>query len=322
MKIGVIGPGRVGTGLARLLADRGYSVTAVAGKSSAHAAALADAVPDCEAVPPQAVADTCDLVFITTPDSAIATVADTVTWRRGQGVVHCSGALPAAALDGVARFGAAPGGFHPLQSLPDAEAAFANLPGSFIAVEAAEPLLVQLTGMADTLGCAWGYVPPHARPAYHAAAVLVSNYTVALVHAGIDIWRALGKTEAEAREALLPLLRGTERNVRRLGPRAALTGPVARGDWSTVSRNLDAITAAAPQHTLTYAALALAMVYNNLAPTDVSGSVASGRSDPTSKQDSAVGDATSGSAVAKNSAAIESELRALVGAALRNRGRL
>ena len=34
----------------------------------------------------------CDLVFITTPDDAIGTVAAALTWRPGQGVVHCSGA--------------------------------------------------------------------------------------------------------------------------------------------------------------------------------------------------------------------------------------
>ena len=189
MNIGVIGPGRVGGGLARLLAERGYAAPAVAGRTPERAQNLAASLPACEAVPAQEVADTCDLVFITTPDSAIAAVARAVSWRPGQGVVHCSGALPAAALAMVEKFGALPGAFHPLQTLPDAQAACANLPGSFVAIEAAEPLLGRLTAIADALGCAWGYVPPASRPAYHAAAVLVSNYTVALAHAGVELWR-------------------------------------------------------------------------------------------------------------------------------------
>ena len=73
-------------------------------------------------------------------------------------------------------------------------------------------------------------------PAYHAAAVLVSNYTVALTHAGVALWRAIGKTEAEALQALVPLLQGTVHNLHRLGPSDALTGPVARGDWPTVEK--------------------------------------------------------------------------------------
>ena len=268
MKIGVIGPGRLGTGLARLLADRGYALPAVAGKTPAHAETLAAALPDCKPTSAQAVADTCDLVFITTPDNAINAVASAVTWQRGQGVVHCSGALPAAVLSVVEQHGALPGAFHPLQTLPDAQAAFTNLPGAFVAIEAEEPLLGRLAAIAAALECTWGYVPPDARPAYHAAAVLVSNYTVALTHAGVALWRAIGKTEAEALQALVPLLQGTVHNLHRLGPSDALTGPVARGDWPTVEKNLQAVAESAPQHTLTYAAMALTMIYNNLAPTE------------------------------------------------------
>ena len=301
MKIGVIGPGRVGTGLARLLADRGYDVRAIGGKSLAHAEPLAASLPNCVAARPQTVADSCDLVFITTPDNAINAVARAVTWQRGQGVVHCSGALPAAVLSVVEQHGALPGAFHPLQTLPDAQAAFSNLPGTFVAIEAEEPLLGQLAAIAAELECTWGYVPPDARPAYHAAAVLVSNYTVALTHAGVALWRAIGKTDAEALQALLPLLQGTLHNLRRLGPTDALTGPVARGDWATVEKNLEAIADTAPQYTFTYAAMALAMLYNDLASTD-------GK------------DAAAGKEYAVGKDAIERELRSLLGATLRNRG--
>ncbi len=296
MNIGVIGPGRVGAGLARLLAERGYAVRAVAGRSAAGVQALAAALPVCEAASAQTVADTCDLVFITTPDSAIAAAARDVTWRREQGVVHCAGALPAAELSSVEKFGALPGAFHPLQTLPDARAAFTNLPGSFVAIEAAEPLRARLIAIAADLGCVWGYVPPEARPAYHAAAALVSNYTVALAHAGVDLWRALGKSEQEALDALLPLLQGAARNLRRLGPTGALTGPVARGDWATVAQNLAAIERTAPQHTFTYAAMALSMIYNDLA-------------------------SAAGAEAAAGRDAIEEELRSLLCAAARNRGK-
>lgn len=301
MNIGVIGPGRVGTGLARLLADRGYTVRSVSGKTPAHAGTLAKALPGCEATSPQAVADTCDLVFITTPDAVIAAIADTITWRRGQSVVHCSGALPAAALAAVEHHGALPGAFHPLQTLPDAQAALANLPGSFIGIEAEEPLLEQLTEIAESLDCTWGSVPAAARPAYHAAAVLVSNYTVALAHAGIELWQAMGKSEKEALHALLPLLQGAVHNLRRLGPTAALTGPIARGDWATVQRNLAAIDENAPQHTFVYAAMALAMIYNNLAAIDGN-------------------DGAFGKDCAVDKAALERELQTLLSATLKNRG--
>jgi predicted short-subunit dehydrogenase-like oxidoreductase (DUF2520 family) len=56
-------------------------------------------------------------------------------------------------------------------------------------------------------------------------------------------------------DACLDLVRGTVDNVERLGPRDALTGPVARGDWDTVARHLAALD---PSEREAYAALASA----------------------------------------------------------------
>ena len=194
-----------------------------------------------------------------------------------------------------------PGAFHPLQTLPDAQAACENLPGSFVGIEAQEPLLGKLAGIASALECTWGYVPAAARPAYHAAAVLVSNYTVALAYAGIALWQALGKSEQEGLEALVPLLQGSVHNLRRLGPEDALTGPMARGDWATVQRNLTAIREAAPQQAFPYAAMALAMIYNDLAAIDGN-------------------DGAFGKDCATDKAALERELRSVLTDTLKNRG--
>ena len=155
--------------------------------------------------------------------------------------------------------------------------------------------------IASALECTWGYVPAAARPAYHAAAVLVSNYTIALAHAGIELWQALGKSEQEGLEALVPLLQGAVNNLRRLGPEDALTGPMARGDWATVQRNLTAIRETAPQQAFPYAAMALAMIYNNLAAIDGN-------------------DGALGKNCAVDKTALERELQTLLSATLKNRG--
>ena len=64
----------------------------------------------------QQVADGCDLVFVTTPDSAIAEVTGAVTWRSGQGVAHCCGAASTELLEAAANAGAAVGAMHPFQT--------------------------------------------------------------------------------------------------------------------------------------------------------------------------------------------------------------
>ena len=76
LKLGFIGAGTVGTALAVRLSSKGYQVVAVSSRSQTSAENLARAITGCRALTNnQAVADTAELVFITTPDDAIATVA-------------------------------------------------------------------------------------------------------------------------------------------------------------------------------------------------------------------------------------------------------
>jgi predicted short-subunit dehydrogenase-like oxidoreductase (DUF2520 family) len=94
-------------------------------------------------------------------------------------------------------------------------------------------------------------VAPGHRAAYHAAATIASNHLVALVGQAARVAGAAGIPS----DALWPLLRSTLANVEALGPEAALTGPVARGDVDTVVRHLEALD---PDERTAYAALARA----------------------------------------------------------------
>jgi predicted short-subunit dehydrogenase-like oxidoreductase (DUF2520 family) len=85
------------------------------------------------------------------------------------------------------------------------------------------------------------------RPAYHAAASIASNFLVALEAAAEEVAGAAGLEPEEARAALAPLVRTTVENWEQLGPRRALTGPVARGDDLTVAAQRAAVREAAPQ---------------------------------------------------------------------------
>ena len=115
--LGFIGAGILGTGLALALHQAGCTVSSVASRRFQSARALADRIPGCVPFPTaQEVADGADLVFVTTPDSAIETVAGDVGWRPGQYVVHCCGALGREALQAAERQGAETGAFHPFQT--------------------------------------------------------------------------------------------------------------------------------------------------------------------------------------------------------------
>lgn len=263
MRVGFVGAGAVGTALAVTLAQRGYLVVATASRTMASAERLADAVnattpAACLALPdPQQVADRCDMVFITTPDDVIEEVAGRIRWRPGQFMVHCSGALSSDDLRSVTAKGAQVGGFHPLQSFAGVAEALQNIPGSMFGLEADEPLLTSLEEMARRLDGRWVHLRAEDKVLYHAAAVMTSNYTVALMKMATDLWLLFGTSRSEAVEALLPLLRGTVGNITRIGLPACLTGPIARGDYGTVEKHLRALEDRAPQLTEAYRMLGL-----------------------------------------------------------------
>jgi len=239
LNIGFIGAGTTGTALASRLDQQGYTVRAVSSRSLASAKRLADRVENCHVYEtPQEVANNTNLIFITTPDDVISTIASTISWHENQYIVHCSGAHSLDILESVKNLGATPGGFHPLQTFADIEQAFNNLPGSTFAIEAQEPLLTTLKEMAISLKGEWVLLAAGDKALYHTAAVFASNYLVTLVKLATDLWGDFGVPQQQAIKALLPLLRGTLQNIQNIGLPNCLTGPIARGDLGTINKHI------------------------------------------------------------------------------------
>ncbi len=253
LNVGFIGAGTVGTALAVRLRQKGYKVIAVASRTPASAERLAGMIDNCEVHNSgQAVADVAEMVFITTPDDAIAKVAAQVEWHSGQSVVHCSGADSLDILEPATKAGAQAGAFHPLQTFASVAYAIENIPGSAFALEAEESLLSTLKEMAVALEGRWIELRPGDKVIYHAAAVFACNYLVTLVKLATDLWQIIGVSSPEATQALLPLLRGTINNLGNVGLPHCLTGPIARGDLGTISKHLTALQAKAPALLTTY----------------------------------------------------------------------
>ena len=248
LRIGFIGAGRLGQALAWSLAQVGLKVVAVSSMIEEHAHALAEPIADCECLAPQAVVDACDLVFVTTPDSVIGPTCDSLNWRAGQAVVHCSGVTEVGVLEHALAQGACTGGFHPMQTFGDPHAAVRSLPGCTITVEAADPVLMDLLlQMVSTLGCAANRLPAGMRGRYHAAAGYTSQFINALFDQAIRLWQTWGATEEEALRALWPLAQGTLSSIQSAGVARGMPGPVSRGDLSSIEKHLRAVTPMGPQ---------------------------------------------------------------------------
>jgi predicted short-subunit dehydrogenase-like oxidoreductase (DUF2520 family) len=251
--IAMVGSGRLGTSLALALHEAGYPVSAVAGRTPGAAASLAARVGAEVSAPGGPFA--ADLVFLAVPDRAIAGVAADGAWREGQVVAHCSGAFGLELLDAAAAAGALRGCLHPLQTFAAPAGDSTLFRGIAAGIEGDGVAAATLEQVTRDIGAQPFSLDGIDRAAYHAAAVFASNDVIALMAAAARAWELAGLPAAAAREALAPLMLAAARNVAVRDLPAALTGPVVRGDATTVERHLAAL-AAEPSLRDLYAALA------------------------------------------------------------------
>jgi predicted short-subunit dehydrogenase-like oxidoreductase (DUF2520 family) len=246
MTVSIVGTGRVARALGRRLRELGWSVGAVTGRSLASARAAVQAIGGGQAFgePTPKILNS-RFILIATPDSAIATLAKNLSaiggssWR-GKIVLHTSGALDATVLQPLADQGASTGSMHPIQTFsdqntPDLSQILFGIDGSPAAVQMARKIIRQMDGVAVRLS------GPN-KAAYHAAGIFACGFVLVLMETGTRLLMSQGFKRRQALRALLPLARQTLDNLERVGPHAAWTGPLSRGDFSTVERHVHALT--------------------------------------------------------------------------------
>lgn len=214
-RVRIIGPGRAGTSLHRALSRAHWPLEPLVGRGEDVRGA----------------ADDVDLVVIATPDASVAAVASAITPRSDVVVAHLSGSLGLAPLAGHDRRAV----LHPLVALPDPDRGEARLVGAWYGLAAegdplVEEVVTELHGRVVT-------VEEGDWVRYHAAAAIAANHLVALLG---QVGRVAASIGAPL-DAYLELARGALEDVAALGPAAALTGPVRRGDRLTVQHHLDAL---------------------------------------------------------------------------------
>ncbi|VVE04659.1 Pyrroline-5-carboxylate reductase [Pandoraea eparura] len=265
--LGFIGAGRVARALAVAAARSGYDVTAIASRRLDVAQRVASALPTCEALPIErpedmnAVFSRADLVFLSVPDDAIAECAAHLSPRAGQALVHCSGASEVALLEAAARQGAQIGGFHPLFLFAGLEDDAIRLSGSAITIEADAPLSEALHGLATAIGCRALSIPAGERMRYHAGANYAASFLLCLLDEATQLWQAIGMPEADAQDAMWPLVMGTLTAARERGLAGALAGPVSRGDAGIVTRHTEALASMGGNHATLYSLLTLRAIH-------------------------------------------------------------
>ncbi|MEP6758263.1 MAG: Rossmann-like and DUF2520 domain-containing protein [Actinomycetota bacterium] len=255
MDIAIVGAGTAGTAVGVAWGRAGHRIVAATGRD-ATLERVAAWLPE---TPVRAISEAgaiAEVVAIAVPDDALPTVvtevANVVT--PGAWVLHLSGAQGLDVLAPIVGAGGRVLALHPLQTFADVAGALDALRDCAVAVTAVDTAGFGLgERLATDLGGRPFRLPDAARPLYHAAAVFASNDLVAISGAAEALLSIAGVPDALG--AMRPLQETTLANVHRLGPHAALTGPIVRGDVGTIDRNLRAVAAAAPHLVAPYVEL-------------------------------------------------------------------
>ena len=259
--LSIVGAGRVASALGRVLTESAQlQIRDLLGRSARTAQAAVDFIGAGHPVTSFGAMQPADLFLLAVPDDQIANccsqLAASGVIRAGAVVFHCSGALSAAVLAPARDSGASVASVHPIRSFADPAAVAADFAGTCCGIEDDGAATRRLRMLFETAGARVIPIDAAHKTLYHAAAVFASNYVVTLIDVAMQTYAQAGVASADALQMIAPLLRETAENVFRLGPEAALTGPVARGDNSTVSRQQAALLACHPAHAALYAQLA------------------------------------------------------------------
>ncbi len=255
--VGIAGAGRVAQALGRLLHRRGEPVACIASRNLEHACPAAAFIgPDVEAVSYSDLARRSRRILIAVPDTALESVAATLALESGI-VLHTCGSRGSEALQGLAGRGIFCGSIHPLQTISDPESGASALDGAAFAIAGDAPAVAWAERIAGLANGRILRIASECRPLYHAAAVLASNYITALLAAAQTLFIAAQVDPQEALLALGPLARTSLDNTLRQGPVAALTGPIERGDVSTIAAHLTALESVPDPISLLYRAAGL-----------------------------------------------------------------
>lgn len=258
--INLIGGGRVGQTLGRLLAlDGHYQVQDVLTRSQASAAHAVAFIGAGRAIAELHQLRPSDVWMLAVPDSQIAPTAAALAQldlaQTPALAFHCSGALCAAELGALQDKGWQVASAHCLLSFAEPLAALTQLAGTPCALEGSMQALAELHTLFTRLETQCFELASADKLLYHAGAVFATNFLPVLQDLAEQLWRHANMPPELARQMRATLLNNAVNNIVKLGPQGALTGPAARGDTALVAAQSDAVAQWHPQAGVAYRAL-------------------------------------------------------------------
>lgn len=250
MNIAIVGAGKVGSVLGKVLVARGDKVVAVVSRSNRSAKRAgkflkcANTSTSLAAIPPKT-----DLTLIAVPHQAIEEVSHKLASVahlnfKKLSVCHASGMYSAEVLRPLAKKGSTIFSFHPLQTFPrdfDAKEIVPSIRGIYYGVDGNRAAMNKAKQLAARLKGHIVYIKPEMRILYHAACVVASNHVTTLLWILEQMFSALKTDHKKFFPVFNPIVTAALKNAALTSPAKSLSGPIARGGIETVSHHFDAL---------------------------------------------------------------------------------
>jgi predicted short-subunit dehydrogenase-like oxidoreductase (DUF2520 family) len=127
---------------------------------------------------------------------------------------------------------------HPLFAVSSKFKAYEELADVFFAIEGDEERIDDIEGLLRSACLHYQRIESDSKIGYHCAAAIASNLMIGLVKESVDILGRCGFSPDDALSALTPLIRGNVQHMLDDGLAESLTGPLERGDISTIEKHL------------------------------------------------------------------------------------
>ena len=239
-RVFIIGPGHVGRGLFRAFRTSGVEVVGLHGKRPSGLATSTGTLPK--------EMTGANVIMICVRDSQLDETIEELTSAvragraaRGAAILHTSAIAEPAGLKALGEAGFPGGTFHPLVPFTDPEISADLLRKGWVGIDGENAAKNASRRLAGHLGARTLEIPAGMKPAYHAAAVMASNFPVVLASVAGHLLHDIGIPDSSAYQAVESLITGALANMKQALPDDALTGPVVRGDADTVGKHLRAL---------------------------------------------------------------------------------
>lgn len=242
-RVFIIGAGKVGRGLANAFRAAHVNVVGIHARTPREGATSSGALPS-------TTAGEANVILVAVGDEGLNAVCLDVAAaasgkhpivEHGTVLLHTSGIKTPDALFRLREAGVPCGTFHPLVPFPTAERGATALRDGWVGIDGDATACAAARRLAAALGARTVNIPPNAKAAYHAAAVMASNFPVVLAGIASALLTRKGVEQHTAEQIVERLMAAAVANLAHGASSAVLTGPAARADTATIAAHRQAL---------------------------------------------------------------------------------